>query len=372
MKESLHYDLIVIGAGFAGLSAAYHFGLMGKRVLVLEKGSGKENASFASTAEMNHDPDANWNMVMQTHGYDAARDLWKLTERSLTLLTDFAHREGAENFETKRVPAHMFSYGDLGDEYLNEKFEIYTKLGANVSRSYAPNTPHPSFTSALTLLGDGRTNNQAILRTLARVVRAQGNRVMRHTEVVSVNATSGTVHVTTANGTVYRASRALVATGMHTISGLRSFPIEPHRTFVVRYENHHMPEPFRSAIMWDVHEPFHYIRSFAGHQLWIGGEDMPEHQVTKEREERAYKRLHEFSKEILKLGEKYTSTGSWSGTFFPTKRSLPYIANDPNFPISYSVGFGGSGLLMSLVSGYLHAAWESGKELHYKKLFVLD
>lgn len=364
------YDRIVIGAGFAGLSAAYHLGLLGEKILVLEKGDGKEGASFASTAEMNHDPDADWEWVLATHGIEGARELWQLTEHAIVLLDAFAHRAGEEHFETKRVPAHMFSYRGIGTEKLQHKYDVYTKLGAHVSLASAPQVLHPAFTGVLTLEGDGRTNNQALLRTLSRAVRRQGGTILRNTGVDSVMFDGILPRVRTGKKE-FVGKRVHIATGDQAIPGIRQLPIERHRTFVVKYRKSGMPSIFKNSVMWDVGEPFHYIRSFAGNDLWIGGEDMPEGDVTEAKEAAAFEKIHAFATDVLEVDATYTRHGAWSGTFFPTERSLPYIADDPELPISYSVGFGGSGLLMSFVSGYLHARWKKGNDMHLKRLFSL-
>lgn len=123
--------------------------------------------------------------------------------------------------------------------------------------------------------------------------------------------------------------------------------------------------------MWDVSEPFHYVRTFAGRELWVGGEDMPDVEVTKEREYVAFDRVDAYTRDVLGLAA-LTRVGSWSGTFFQTARTLPYIGTDPRTGIAYSIGFGGSGLLMSFVSGFLHDAWGRGEHLSYQPLFSLD
>lgn len=366
------FDRIVVGAGFAGLSAGYFAGNAGERVLILDKGTGTENASFASTAEMNHDPDVDWESVIDRFGVARARDIWRLTEQAIVLLTAFAHRPNAEHFETKRVPAHLFSSRHATDHVLQHKYDVYKKLGVPVVLEATPCSLHPSFTAALTLGGDGRTNNQALLRTLAHVVRTQGGRILRKCEVVGIDTSGSIPRVVTKSGDAYQGRRIHIATGDQAIAGVRALPIERRRTFVLKYRRQQMPALFRSSIMWDVDEPFHYIRSFAGTDVWIGGEDMAERDVTAALETRAFKRLRDFATNTLGVDVSFTEHGAWSGTFFPTKRSLPYIADDPHEPISYSVGFGGSGLLMSFISGYLHAEWRQKRLRKYQELFALD
>lgn len=359
-------ETVVIGAGFAGLSAALYAARRGEHVVVLEKGTGKESASFASTAEMNHDPDVDWDGVIKRFGLEAAQRIWQLTERAMDDLAHFSKSSGAPAFETKRLPAHLFAYEEKDILHIEQKFERYRSLGARVSLSAGL---HPSFMRSLTIENEGRTNNQALLKALQHTLRSVGGKIMRGMDVVAITG-SGPYTLTCAGGRTLKARNVHVATGDG--AGLvEGISVSRVRTFVVRYESAELPQLFRDSLMWDVHEPFHYIRSFRGRQLWVGGEDTLDHNVTNEREAQALRALEHFTRDVLKLPENMRMTGSWGGTFFPTDRSLPYIGTDAR-GVRVSVGFGGSGLLMSYISGYLHEAWMRGVDLEYRDLFALD
>lgn len=364
-EEVITHDLIVVGSGCAGLSAAYFASKKGSKVLVLEKGTGKESATFASTAEMNHDPDVDWERIISKFGINEARKVWKLTEDAMRLLEVFAHRQGSEHFETARLPAHLFSYTDRGVHTVKHKYEIYKNLGAKVTLNRASEI-HSSFTSSLTIHNEGRTNNQALLRSLRSACIRRGARILNHSEVAKITQdTNFRVKVT--DGREYYARRVIVATG----GGALGAPIvtESVRTFVVRYKSMDIPPIYKKSLMWDVNDPFHYIRTFAGRELWIGGEDKSESVITKNIEKRAYESVGAYARQVLKLPSSIKQEGEWSGTFFPSKRSLPLIGIDKRTGIEYSIGFGGSGLVMSFISGFLHEEWRNRRSTEYCQLF---
>jgi len=372
MKKNNKYDFVIIGAGIAGLSGAYHLAKDGYSVVVLESGSGKENASFASTAEMNHDPEVEWQKVISRFGLKGAKDLWKLSERGIRALSAFAHRKNAEHFNTDRVPAHLFALDKKGKTMLRKKFELYKKIGGNVSWTEVASVIHKYFYSAFTIKDEGTTNNQAILRTLARAVRSHKGKIRFHTEVKKITEKGAGVIVETKNGTQFTGARVLVATGdLKLIPALNKL-IDRVRSFVVRYKNHTMPRLFRSSILWDTASPYHYIRSFRGFELWVGGEDVSESSYRKSDEKMHARNVDAYAKKVLGLNASFKKKGGWSGVFFPTHRGLPYIGRIENSRIFVSAGFGGSGILMSFMSGFLHAAWLKNKELSYKKLFSID
>lgn len=363
------FDLIVIGAGFAGLSAAYHFATKGKqKVLVLEKGDGKDNASFASTAEMNHDPDIDWQKVIKKFGVEQASRIWKLNEQEIKRLSLFAHSPNVPHFETKRTSA--FLYGQTSEDLKNirQKFALYKKIGAKVE--FPISAPDAFFKHALCIKNDGKTNNQAILTGLKKVIRENGGQVLYGKEIVSVIRKDAQLYEMATSSKTYFTKKVLVATGDQTILGLDTLPIQKIKTFVTRYTlTGKESKIIKEGVFWDTARPFHYIRTFGDRELWVGGEDVVLAQGVSFDEKKKVVALRDYVENKIQIVQGTQYLGHWSGTFFESERSVPYIYQNENTGIMYSVGFGGSGLLMSLASGYLQYMWQKGKMKEYKKIF---
>lgn len=363
------FDLIVIGAGFAGLSAAYHFAVKGKqKVLVLEKGDGKDNASFASTAEMNHDPDIDWQKVIRKFGVEQAGLIWKLNEQEIKRLSLFAHGPNITNFETKRASAFLYGHTKEDLRHIRKKFELYKKIG--VSIQLLASVSDTFFKHALRIKNDGKTNNQAILSGLKKVIHEQNGKILYRKEVVSVTKKDKNLYEIVTPSKVYYSKKILIATGDQGISGLDRLPIRKIKTFVTRYAlNKTETQLIKENVFWDTAHPFHYIRAFGDRELWVGGEDVILEAGTSFDETKKVTALREYVENKIQIAKSAQYLGHWSGTFFESNRSVPYIYQDQNSEIMYSVGFGGSGLLMSLASGYLQYMWQKGKMKEYKKIF---
>lgn len=363
------FDLIVIGAGFAGLSAGYHFATKGKqKVLILEKGDGKDNASFASTAEMNRDPDVDWKKVIKKFGREEASLIWKLNESEMKRLSLFAHSKDVTHFETDRVSAFLFGYTKKDRKYISEKFSLYKEIGVPVELAESGAS---FFSYALRIKNDGKTNNQAILAGLKKVIRLHAGKILYGKEIVSV--VKKEVYEVSTGTQVYYAKKVLVATGDQNISGLEILPIQKVKTFVTRYAlSGKESEDIKRNVFWDTMKPFHYIRAFGNRELWVGGEDVVLTESVAFDEKEKIAALRDYVENEIKISQSGQYLGYWSGTFFESKRSVPYVYQDKKTGIMYSVGFGGSGLLMSLASGYLQYMWQKGKMGEYKKLFDKD
>ena len=363
------YDFLVVGAGLAGLSAAYHLAKDGHSVAVLEQGSGLDNATFNSTAMLDHDPDANWDKVIARHGTEGARRVWELSERSLTLLEDYA-RAVHPPFIHRRVPAYIFSNSPEEDGVLEKQFETYRTLGADVAFTKDGSAFHKKFRAVLTVKREGMTNNQALLKTLPRAIRRLGGRLFRQTPVTGISSRSGVAEVATKGGKILRGKQAVIATGLET-GLLPNLPqlTTTKRTFVVQFKKHGLPELFRSSLLWDAAEPYHYYRSFRGFTLWAGGGDIEESAYDEKKD--YFAPLENFFRTRMDFDASYERTGEWSGTFYQTETGLPFIGKLKGEPMFLTLGFGGTGIATSFLSGYLIASWAQGKETDAKRLFSL-
>ncbi len=366
LKEGVVYDYLVIGGGIAGLSSAYHLAKDGHTVAVFEKNDGKQSASFNSTAMMCHDPDVDWSVVISRFGLSGAKDMWELSELGMKVLTEYAH-EQVPGFISKRVPSHIFSNSKEKSAELREQHELYRKIGIPATFTENGSSLLSPFKSFLTIENDGTTNNQAILRTLTRKVRGLGGKIFQNHPVEAVSFTSGIAEISS-SGKVFRGKEAILTTGDQQL-----FPdlpkTETKRTFVVGYENHALPELFRSSILWDNEEPYHYIRSFKGYTIWVGGEDVKEKEYDPKKDYSAA--IETFAREHLLFDSSYKRVSDWSGTFYPAENGIPHIGKVSDKPLYVAIGFGGTGVVMSFVSGYLLASWTKGAEKKYEPLFAI-
>jgi glycine/D-amino acid oxidase-like deaminating enzyme len=369
MKKEKSYDTIVIGAGIAGLSSAYHMQKIGHKVLVLEAGSGKDNASFASDAIISHDPDARWDQIMSRFGLQGAKQVFDISEKGIQLLFKFA-KSTTPNFDGERLPGYVFSLSRDKSKKLFRQYQIYKKIGIPVEYEEDGSRLHKNFDSYLTILNEGQSNNQAILKNLGKEIRTHGGKILLHTEVIDIESEKSGVKVHTDDGKLFEAKEVIVATGDCPKFLKLSLPIETKRTFVIEYRKHKMPALYTSSTLWDNEEPYHYIRSFRKFILWVGGADVYEKDYDPKKD--YFSGVEAFSRKKLLLDETFERKKQWSGKFFPAKRGLPYIGKVPGKPVWLNLGFGGTGIVTTFVSGYLLASWKRGKEKKYQRLFSLD
>ncbi|MES2953387.1 MAG: FAD-dependent oxidoreductase [Patescibacteria group bacterium] len=371
-SKEIVYDYAIVGGGIAGLSTAYHLVRDGHSVVVFDRDNCLSNASFNSTAITSHDPDCDWDKVIEKFGIEGARDIWKLGEHSMKMLAEYAHKVNP-HFVAKRLPAHIFSTSAKMDEIVASKYELYKKLGGHATLIKEGSTIFKTFRTVLTVEAEGQSNNQALLKTLVRAVKYHGGKILTYAPVSEVKEEKGASTIVYKEGDSLRAKKVLFATGEGALHPALMGLTVKRRTFVMAYDKQDIPKPFRGSVLWDMADPYHYIRSFRGRTVWVGGSDILDSDYDPKKDDSYYGAVDKFAHDTLLFDSTYKKSGQWSGTFYPAKDiEVPYIGEIPGSSNYANLGFGGTGILMSFVSGYLFASWAKGKETGYKKYFALD
>lgn len=89
-------DVLVVGSGLTGLTAAWRLVGGGKTVAVLDSGEVAGGASSVNGGMVSPDVKAGMRAVLSTHGQDIAREIWAATVRSVELVADLASLPGVD------------------------------------------------------------------------------------------------------------------------------------------------------------------------------------------------------------------------------------------------------------------------------------
>jgi gamma-glutamylputrescine oxidase len=86
LRENITADVVIVGGGMTGLSAAQTFALKGYRVVIVEKNYCGSGASGKSSGFITPDSELSLSKIMHSHGKQAAQQLWKLVEAGSNLI----------------------------------------------------------------------------------------------------------------------------------------------------------------------------------------------------------------------------------------------------------------------------------------------
>jgi glycine/D-amino acid oxidase-like deaminating enzyme/nitrite reductase/ring-hydroxylating ferredoxin subunit len=322
LEQDLDVDVVVIGAGMAGLSTAYELTESGRSVAVLDRGAFAGGMTARTTAHLASELDDYYYELIKLRGEDVARQYYESQKAAVDRIEDIARRE-ALKCDFARVDALLVAVGDDGEEIIQSEFPAAQSLGLAVSFE----SPPSSFGSAALRFGDqGRFHPLKYLSGLSDVLARKGARLHGATPVESVEDDGDTVLVRTSRAQV-RARHAVVATNspindrvaIHTKQA-------PYRTYAFA-----APIP-RGAIpdllIWDTLDPYHYVRvqPSHGHDIVIvGGEDHKSGTADDGCERIAA--LESWARERMPdMGE---ITHAWSGQVYEPIDYVPHIGRNP-------------------------------------------
>lgn len=274
-------DVVVIGGGLLGASAALHLTEAGLDVILVEKNNIGSGASGRNGGQLTPGL-ARWeaDTILENLPSDEARRLWRFSSiEAMELIDELAERYG---FECDRKRGHLTAAihsGHIGA--LVKNADARRALGdRNVSiigphelQEYVRSDIYHGGT--LDSIG-GQVHPLALLRGMVYGFVQQGGRVYEDTEVIGIQETAEGTVVTTASGVIRARKAAVLAVHYAThkfISG--SSTTMPFVTYVG------VTEPLKTDVrellpadlpIYDTQLQIDYYRAVRGNRLLFGGQ----------------------------------------------------------------------------------------------------
>jgi glycine/D-amino acid oxidase-like deaminating enzyme/nitrite reductase/ring-hydroxylating ferredoxin subunit len=367
VKAGLKVDVIVIGGGITGVTAAYLFKKAGMRVALLERERcGGVDTSY-TTAHLTCVTDLRLHKLVTTFGKDRARAVWEAGFAAMDQIV--ANIEtGGMTCDFKWVPGYLFATinGKKPDkESLKKDAVLARELG--FSAEYLDAVPYFA-PPGVKLAHQAMFHPLKYLRGLLQTIPGGGSHVFENSEATEFREKPLRVKV---RGQEIRCRYLVLAT--HTpltgISGLLSATLL--QTKLSLYTSYVFgaklpPKLLPEALFWDTNEPYHYLRvdRRRGFDYAIfGGED---HKTGQESNTEApYARLKS------KLGEwipKAKIDHRWSGQVVETNDGLPFIGETAESQF-VATGFSGNGMTFGTLSGMMAVDAFLGRKNPWAELF---
>lgn len=331
---TLHSDVVVVGAGICGISAALHLQRRGVSVRVVERGvvggvgsgASARNAGFLMRGCADNYADA-----VKQYGRAKAAMLWRLTERNLEGL----RREGVDSLPaTQRVRSVLLALGEQELGRLRESLTLMREDGFAVDWWDDANNPRDAAWRAASggrakALGalvnphDGATNGVHALRMLAAKLLCPVHE-QQEVHAIEQHGTGVRVHVT--DGELL-ARKVLVCTNAYVPLLLPGFAgvVEPKRGQMLAIK----PGVFELAASYYANFGSEYFRQTWDGSVVVGGcrtyhaekETGYEDRVTPWVQDD----LERFTRDVLGEFSRSDITGRWSGVMGFTQHHLPIV-----------------------------------------------
>lgn len=365
LKENIQADVCVIGGGISGLSAAYHLGQSGKKVVLLEDGAIAGGQTIRTTAHLSNALDDRFYHLERYFGTKGAKLAAEAHTYSIEFVRDFVKKHHVKcNF--KNVDAYLFVPPDDSLSVLDKEKAAASRAGLEVE--LIAKAPIESFFTGPALRFGGQAEFSPVPFIDALCEKIQE----KQTLFTSVHATkikemAGRYHVETSTGHKVIADHVVIATNSPIWSRfLPHLKQAPYTTYVIAAKMR--KGIIKSGLYYDTLDPYHYIRTAlfddTHEYIIIGGED---HRVAEKKDtDSVFTTLEKWSR------DRFPELGSilyrWSGQVLEPVDSLGFIGRikDEMYMIT---GDSGNGLTNGIFGGYLVNELIHKKESRFEKLF---
>ena len=334
VRDGGHFDVVIVGGGITGLTAAVLLKNHGRRVAVVEKDRIASGESGHTTAHLTEAIDARYYSIARTFSKDAAKRVGQASRAAIDQIESLA-RQYSIDCHFRRLPGYL--YTEKRSFIAEVKREAQAAAEAGVAVRFTEDVPLPFMTR-----GAARFENQAqfhpreYLIGLAARIPGDGSFIFDETHVIGIR--EGEPCVVECGGGTVTADAVFMATNV-PITGFQSLLVKDaaYRTCVIAYA---VDEKHPFGLFWDTADPYHYTRwhktPFASFMI-VGGED---HKVGQNEDtEASFSRLQHYATDLwgtLPIRHR------WSGRIIDPVDGLPYIGGSGKLYVS--TGYAGQGM----------------------------
>ncbi|NGU67419.1 FAD-dependent oxidoreductase [Clostridium perfringens] len=348
LNKDIKTDVLVIGAGIAGILTAYMLKQKGREVVVIDAAEIASGNTKNTTAKITSQHDLIYSKLITEFGEEKARQYAKANELAIKKYKEIIEDRRIEcDFEEK--PAYVYSLNEV--EVLKEEAEAAKKLGIDAEFVQEANLPFK-------INGALKFNNQAQFNPL-KFLKDISNELVIYENTRALEIKENLV--VTSGGNI-SAKNIVVATHYPIMNAPGYYFMKMHqeRSYVLALEN----KSEIDGMYIDINKEGYSFRTY-NNLLLLGGIS---HRTGENEEGGSYDELRKVAKKLYpKAKEKY----HWSAQDCMTIDGIPYIGRySSEIPSIYvATGFNKWGMTSSMVSAMIISDMILEKENDFSEIF---
>ncbi len=374
-------DVVIVGAGMTGSTAAALFAEQGVRVAVVDGALAARGSTAASTALLLQEPDKGLGELGKMYGGADARRIWRVSADAARDLVR-ALRRLRIDCDLSEHESVYFTVAGAAVPPLRAELRLRHRAGFR-GQWLTPGalrhlTGMPARGGILTT-GNAQFDPYKASRGMLRAAAAAGADVFERTRVSRIDTTRTGVRVVTPRGRL-TAQRVIIATG-YAVPGFEPLVgrFQMRHTYVLATRPVSVAQQkelgFGNVMAWDTARPYHYLRWTPERRLLIGGCDRPD--VPPRRRAAALaaatSELRDYFDRLLPALADLTVEYAWEGLFAVTPDSLPYIGPHRRYPRHlFALGYGGNGMTFSFLAARMLLEQWQGVASRDHRLFAFN
>jgi glycine/D-amino acid oxidase-like deaminating enzyme/nitrite reductase/ring-hydroxylating ferredoxin subunit len=379
MGSSHETDVVIIGGGIAGLTAAYCIACSGKKVIVVEDGFIGSGETGRTTAQIATALDQRYYMMEDTFGREETKLIAESHVTAINFIEATILKEKI-SCDFERLNGYLFLHPSDKKENLEKEFDALCRSGINaVMMERTPGIPYEK--DSILFQDQAQFQPMKYILGLCKAIENKGGQIFIQTHASKIDHTG----IKTESGFTVSAEHVVVATNA-PVNDLYAMMLKQlaYRSYVIGalIRKNKIPK----ALWWDSGDrgnpasaPYHYVRTRAHNDeydlLICGGEDHP-----------VGENLHITEKERYELLEKWTRERfpieviiyQWSGEVLVPIDSIAYIGRNRFDKDNVYIITGDSGIGMTyctiggmLVSDLINGVKNKLEEIYDPARFIL-
>ncbi len=361
-------DVVVVGGGIAGLTAAYLLTLEGRSVAVVERDRCAQIDTGHTSAHLTMVTDLRLTELAKNFGRDHARAVWDAGLAAIAQIDAIIGDLGID-CEFAWVPGYLHAAsGTPANEsvpQMRDETALARELGFDAEFvEQAPLVGGP----AVRFAEQARFHPRKYLSAVAQAITDRGGMIFESSAAteftnrpLSVKANG---HTLTCQAIVLATHTPLVGNAGIVGAMLFQTKLALYTSYVIagRVAKGRVPD----ALFWDTADPYHYLRIEAhrDHDVVIfGGEDHKTGQASNTNA--CFERLERTLASVI---HGVDVTHRWSGQVIETPDGLPYIGETAAHQVA-GTGFSGNGMTFGTLTGMMAADRIAGRPNPWTDLF---
>ncbi len=362
LDGDLSVDVVVIGGGFTGLSAAVHLAKSGANVALIEAHRFGDGASGRNGGQFGTGQRAWAEDLEDELGFTRAKALFDLAEEAKAHVLSFAEANGID-IDYRRGQMSVVHRKRYLKDYqahaaiMAERFG-YPHLTFMDARETAERLGSTHYLGGVRDIGTGHIHPLKLVVGTARVAAASGAKLYESTKATGISSQGGKVRVTTPTGTIV-ADKALVAVNaygenLEPVSAAHVMPIGSFIGATVPLGDDSPVLPGGEAVD-DSRFVVRYFRKSADGRLLFGGREIYAPGDPQDIHVHIRRQIAEIYPQLKDV----EITHAWGGYVGITMPRQPFVREVmPN--VMSAGGYSGHGVMLSNFVGKLYAETVSG------------